>query len=48
MNVSKYQNLTPGVLRQALKSLSSTKGSVLVYLIVVILIFGVLHRTRLG
>jgi hypothetical protein len=48
MNVSKYQNLTPGVLRQALQSLSRTKGSVLVYLIVVILIFGVLGVTMVS
>ena len=48
MNVSKYQNLTPGVLRQAFQSPSSTKGSVLVYLIVVILIFGVLGVTMVS
>jgi len=36
MNVSEYQNLMPGVLRQLFQSPSSTKGSVLVYLIVVL------------
>ena len=48
MNVSKYQNLIPGVLRQAFQSLSTTRGSVLVYLIVVLLIFGVLGVTMVS
>ena len=42
MKLSRYKNIISGPLRELSQSRWTTKGSVLVYLVVVLLIFGVL------
>jgi len=48
MNISKYKNFISGTLRELSQSLWTRKGSVLVYLIVLLLIFGVLGVTMVS
>ena len=48
MNIFKYKNFISGTLRELSQSLWTKKGSVLVYLIVVLLIFGVLGVTMVS
>ena len=48
MHTSKYKNIISGTLRELSQSLWTRKGSVLVYLIVLLLIFGVLGVTMVS